>query len=72
MRRKENNSTDGKQPGDPAWAAEAIIQAVQSETPPVRLVLGRSAVRRVRAELDEQRRELDSWEETADGSDYPV
>ncbi|WP_395711882.1 hypothetical protein [Reyranella sp.] len=44
---------------------------MQAETPPFRLVLGRSAVQRVRAEIDAQRRELDSWEETANAADYP-
>jgi NAD(P)-dependent dehydrogenase (short-subunit alcohol dehydrogenase family) len=72
VRRKENNSTDGSQPGDPARAAQAIIQSVQADKPPFRLALGRSAVQRIRAEIDAQRRELDSWEETANGADYPV
>jgi NAD(P)-dependent dehydrogenase (short-subunit alcohol dehydrogenase family) len=71
-RRKENSSTDGHQPGDPARAAQAIIQAVQADTPPFRLVLGRSAVQRIRADIDFQRQELDSWEETANGADYPT
>jgi len=70
-RRKENSSTDGRQPGDPVRAAQAIIRAVEADPPPFRLVLGRSAVERIRAELDDQRRELDSWEETARGADYP-
>jgi hypothetical protein len=69
---KENSTTDGRQPGDPVRAAEAIIKAVQADKPPFRLVLGRSAVQRIRAELDAQRRELDSWEETANAVDYPA
>jgi NAD(P)-dependent dehydrogenase (short-subunit alcohol dehydrogenase family) len=72
LRRKENSTTDGRQPGDPVRAAEAIIKAVQADRPPFRLVLGRSAVQRIRAELDAQRRELDSWEETANAADYPA
>lgn len=70
-RRKENSSTDGRQPGDPARAAQAIIQAVQADKPPFRLALGRSAVQRIRAEIDAQRQELDSWEQTATGADFP-
>jgi short-subunit dehydrogenase len=31
---------DGKQPGNPAKAAQAIIQAVESPHPPMRLALG--------------------------------
>jgi NAD(P)-dependent dehydrogenase (short-subunit alcohol dehydrogenase family) len=72
LRRKENSTTDGRQPGDPERAAEAIIKAVQADKPPFRLVLGRSAVQRIRAELDAQHRELDSWEETANAADYPA
>lgn len=35
---------DGKQPGDPAKAAEAMIAAVESEDPPLHLLLGRDAI----------------------------
>ena len=31
----------GKQPGDPDKAAEAIIAAIESDGPPLRLVLGK-------------------------------
>lgn len=71
VRRKENMQRHGRQPGDPVRAAEAIIRAVQADKPPFRFVLGRDAVQRVRAELDEQRRELDVWEEVAVATDHP-
>jgi len=35
---------DGKQPGDPTKAAEAMIIAVESDDPPLRLVLGADAI----------------------------
>ncbi len=35
---------DGKQPGDPDKAAAAMIQVVESDTPPLRLALGADAV----------------------------
>src|SRR5271163_5085624 len=35
---------DGKQPGDPAKAAEAMIAVVESDDPPLRLVLGSDAI----------------------------
>ena len=35
---------DGKQPGDPAKAAAAILLALESEDPPLRLALGNDAV----------------------------
>jgi NAD(P)-dependent dehydrogenase (short-subunit alcohol dehydrogenase family) len=71
LRRKENITTHGRQPGDPVRAAKAIIAALESDTPPFRLVLGRSAVQRIRAEMDGQRREIDTWEQTSNGADYP-
>ena len=71
LRRRENITTHGKQPGDPVRAAKAIIAALDAETPPFRLVLGKSALQRIRAELEGQRHEIDTWEETAIGADYP-
>ncbi|MBN9425149.1 MAG: SDR family NAD(P)-dependent oxidoreductase [Burkholderiales bacterium] len=71
VRRKENISTHGTQPGDPVRAAEAIIGALQSPTPPFRLVLGRIAVQNLRAELQAQGREIDAWEEVAVNADHP-
>lgn len=35
---------DGKQPGDPRKAAEAMIAAIESQEPPLRLLLGRDAI----------------------------
>jgi NAD(P)-dependent dehydrogenase (short-subunit alcohol dehydrogenase family) len=35
---------DGKQPGDPAKAADAMIAAVESDNPPLRLLLGADAI----------------------------
>jgi NAD(P)-dependent dehydrogenase (short-subunit alcohol dehydrogenase family) len=72
IRRKENLTNDGHQPGDPDRAAQAIIQAVESPTPPFRLLLGAAAVKRVREELDRQRKEIDTWEEVAVAADYPT
>ncbi len=70
-RRKENITNDGRQAGDPMRAAEAIIRAVQSNKPPFRLALGRDAVVRIRAEMEDQRNDLDTWAATAIGADYP-
>lgn len=55
-------SMNGRQPGDPAKAAEAIIQAVESESPPLRLVLGRYAIDKVRKKLASAAEELARWE----------
>jgi NAD(P)-dependent dehydrogenase (short-subunit alcohol dehydrogenase family) len=61
----------GQQPGDPVRAAEAIIKAVESPTPPLRLLLGRRALDTVREKLDALRRELDAWQEVTFGADFP-
>lgn len=53
---------DGAQPNDPARGAQAIMQAVEAEDPPLRLPLGPEAFERIRAKLEEQGRELDAWE----------
>jgi NAD(P)-dependent dehydrogenase (short-subunit alcohol dehydrogenase family) len=70
-RRKENITNDGRQAGDPVRAAEAIVNAVLADKPPFRLALGRHAVERIRAEMRIQGEELDTWETTAIGADYP-
>jgi len=46
-RLKGFTSTHGKQPGDPARAAEAIDPALRSEYTPLRLLLGSARVQRV-------------------------
>ncbi len=63
---------DGRQPGDPAAAAQAIIQAVESDKPPFRLVLGKYAYQKARRQLDRLRAELDAWESVGLPTDYPA
>jgi NAD(P)-dependent dehydrogenase (short-subunit alcohol dehydrogenase family) len=53
---------DGAQPGDPRRAAEAILEAVDADDPPLRLPLGRMAVDNIRAKLAGQLEELERWE----------
>ena len=53
---------DGSQPGDPAKAAEAILQAVDSPEPPLRLALDNDAVDSISNALDEAKAELAAWE----------
>jgi hypothetical protein len=64
-----NNS--GKQAGDPARAAEAIINAIQSPGPPRHLVLGRAGLRNVKNKLQSMLQEIEAWQETSLGADYP-
>ncbi len=61
----------GKQPGDPQRAAAAIVQAVESARPPLRLLLGRMALETARAKFAAVEREFDAWELVTLGADYP-
>ncbi len=70
-RRQAISGASGQQAGDPVRAAEAIIEAVQSEAPPLHLVLGRMALATARAKLDLLHRDLDHWEPTTLGADFP-
>lgn len=56
---------DGKQPGDPDKAAAAMIQAVESENPPLRLALGADAVGAIAEKLESVKAELDAWKQVA-------
>jgi NAD(P)-dependent dehydrogenase (short-subunit alcohol dehydrogenase family) len=62
----------GKQPGDPARAAQALIALVDSGNPPGHLVLGAPGLRTVRAKLAELSGELDAWEAVTLGADFPA
>jgi NAD(P)-dependent dehydrogenase (short-subunit alcohol dehydrogenase family) len=61
----------GNQPGDPVRAAKAIIKVVESENPPLRLLLGAAAIKGGRLKLEELKKDFDAWEETTIGADYP-
>jgi hypothetical protein len=59
----------GQQPGDPVRAAEAIIDVVRSPSAPLRLPLGRAAVERIRAKLQQQLADLEACAEVAIAAD---
>ena len=60
----------GKQPGDPAQAAEAIIAAVESDAPPLRLVLGKYANDKTRKKIGDAERERAAWEQVGLPTDF--
>ena len=62
----------GKQPGDPVRAAEAIIKVVETEHPPLRLLLGVAALKGARNKLDQLKKDFDMWEETTVNADHPA
>jgi NAD(P)-dependent dehydrogenase (short-subunit alcohol dehydrogenase family) len=63
--------TDGQQIGDPVRAARSILELVDSDTPPVHLLLGSDALRRARENLDNLIDEMDRWEPVTRSTDYP-
>jgi NAD(P)-dependent dehydrogenase (short-subunit alcohol dehydrogenase family) len=61
---------NGNQPGDPVRAAQAIVEAVTSENPPLHLLLGRFAYERATAKLGRLREEFETWREVTLGADF--
>lgn len=61
----------GNQPGDPVRAARAIIKVVETEHPPLRLLLGAAALKNARKKIEELANDFDAWEETTVGADFP-
>ena len=70
-RRRQTAGYSGQQPGDPVRAARAIIEAVQAPTPPAHLVLGRPGLGFVRDKLARLQADIDTWEPTTLGADFP-
>ncbi|MFC4587239.1 oxidoreductase [Sphaerisporangium corydalis] len=62
--------SDGKQPGDPAKAAAAILTALDSDRTPLRLALGNDAADAIFAELDGAREEARTWESLTRSTDF--
>jgi len=69
-RRKEHDTVHGTQKGDPAKAATALIEAVESDAPPSILLLGDDASDAFRAALDALRSDVDAWEELSRSTDF--
>jgi NAD(P)-dependent dehydrogenase (short-subunit alcohol dehydrogenase family) len=63
-------SDDGRQPGDPAKAAAAILAALGADTTPLRLVLGSDAADAVARHMADMRDEFMAWEATSRGTDF--
>ncbi len=68
--RRDFAASDGLQPGDPAKAAAAIIQALAAEKTPMRLMLGPDALDLTLSRLEDERRELAEWEAVGRATDF--
>ena len=62
---------NGKQPGNPQKAIEAVIAVVDSPQPPMHLILGKSALTRFRDKIANWQKEMAAWESVTLGSDFP-
>ncbi|WP_031360806.1 oxidoreductase [Caballeronia sordidicola] len=70
-RRKQTEARSGNQAGDPVRAAQAIIDAALSDTPPLRLLLGKAALELARKKVTSLTNDFDAWEKTTIGADFP-
>jgi len=68
--RRMVKSIDGRQPGDPAVAAQRIYDAVTAERAPLRLALGDDAVSGIREHLTSVGAELDEWAHLSTGTGF--
>lgn len=70
-RRQSTQGYSGTQAGDPVRGVKAIIAAVESEKPPLRLVLGQIALQAIRGKIDAFRAEIDAGEANSLAADFP-
>ena len=64
------HQADGLQPGNPEAAAQAILDLADTESPPLRLLLGSDALHRARNTLAQTISEIDRWEDLTRSVDY--
>ena len=70
--RTQVREISGKQAGDPARAAQAIVAAVESGNPPHHLLLGNAAFEGAMSKLADLRSDFLAGEAVARGADFPV
>jgi NAD(P)-dependent dehydrogenase (short-subunit alcohol dehydrogenase family) len=70
-RRRQIRAGSGRQPGDPARAAAAIVAAVEAPEPPLRLLLGKAALAAGRAKVELLQRDFETWAAVSEGADFP-
>ena len=58
------------QPGDPDKCGDVIIDTIEKENPPFRLLLGSDAVKIVSSALQDRLQEIEAWKEESIKTDY--
>ena len=70
-RMKTSQEGSGKQQGDPVRASEAIIKAVESNHPQLRLLLGEPAYKLAIEKVDQLKQNFETWKELTLSADFP-
>jgi NAD(P)-dependent dehydrogenase (short-subunit alcohol dehydrogenase family) len=68
--RTARQAKSGRQPGDPAKAAQALLTLVAAESAPVRLFLGDDALGLVTQKLDAMRAEIAEWDAVSRSTNF--
>ncbi|MGF6597932.1 NAD(P)-dependent dehydrogenase (short-subunit alcohol dehydrogenase family) [Paraburkholderia sp. GAS448] len=68
--RRARMAKDGRQAGDPARAAQVLLDIVGMDKPPVHLLLGNDALSVVRDKLSVLSTEIDKWEAVSKSTDF--
>ncbi|MFJ1761353.1 oxidoreductase [Amycolatopsis sp. NPDC088138] len=69
--RAARQAASGHQLGNPAKAAEAVLEVIDAEKPPVHLVLGSDALRLVGNGRAAVSADIEAWEELSRSTDFP-
>ncbi|ANW64185.1 short-chain dehydrogenase/reductase [Mycobacterium sp. djl-10] len=64
------SALDGRQPGDPAKAAAAIVQIAETTPPPLRVQLGSDCIARVERKILDVAEELGRWRQVAEATAF--
>jgi NAD(P)-dependent dehydrogenase (short-subunit alcohol dehydrogenase family) len=67
--RKGRQEKSGKQLGDPAKLAAAVLKLIESDNPPPQLLMGSDALKLVREKFARMTKEFDAWEELTVSTD---
>ena len=67
--RKAREDKSGRQPGDPARAARAMLALIEAEAPPAHLLLGSDALQLVRGRLAVLESDFQDWEQVTVSTD---
>ena len=68
--RAAREEKSGKQAGDPARAAQALLKLIESDNPPVHILFGTDAMRLVRTHLTQLLEQIDAWEPLSRSTDF--